>query len=66
MMKKIKIDFDNKQMDLLNKIGFPYDIILLEHEYAEQALMKQGLGQYEAHVKASEKYDYGKALKERK
>lgn len=44
MMKKMKIDFDNKQMDLLNKIGFPfslsedlsdYDILLIDEKVSE-------------------------------
>ncbi|EHL11090.1 hypothetical protein HMPREF9629_00627 [Peptoanaerobacter stomatis] len=44
MMKKMKIDFDNKQMDLLNKIGFPFslsedlsddDILLIDEKVSE-------------------------------
>ena len=44
MMKKMKIDFDNKQIDLLNKIGFPLslsedlsddDILLIDEKVSE-------------------------------
>lgn len=44
----------------------PHDYILLEHEHAEYFYMKQGMTQQEAHKKANEKYNYQKALRERK
>jgi hypothetical protein len=44
----------------------PHDLILLEHEYAEYSFMQEGMTQFEAHRKAEEKFNYAKALKERK
>lgn len=44
----------------------PHDLILLEHEHAEFLYMKQGLSQAQAHKKAEQKYNYSKALQERK
>lgn len=44
----------------------PHDLILLEHEHAEFLYMKQGLSQAQAHQKAEQKYNYSKALQERK
>ncbi|MCD8026032.1 MAG: hypothetical protein LUF33_03645 [Clostridiales bacterium] len=36
------------------------DIILLKHEYAELRYMEKGLSQNEAHIKASNRYNYAK------
>lgn len=44
----------------------PHDLILLEHEHAEYLYMKQGMTQEQAHHEAEKKYNYAKALKERK
>ena len=51
----------------------PHDLTLLRHEVMEQRLMKQGLSQSEAHIQASQSYNYPKesdeyyaSLKERK
>lgn len=52
-------------MDSKMKIQ-PHDLILLEHEHAEFLYMKQGMTQAQAHQKAEKKYNYAKALKERK
>ena len=43
-----------------------HDIILLYHEHLEAEYMAQGMSQAEAHKKANLKYDYSKALIERK
>ena len=44
----------------------PHDIILLEHEHAEYVFMQQGMSQAQAHELAEERYNYEKALRERK
>lgn len=36
------------------------DIVLLKHEYAELRYMEKGFSQYEAHLKASKKYNFAK------
>lgn len=36
------------------------DIVLLKHEYAELRYMEKGFSQYEAHLKASKKYNFTK------
>lgn len=38
----------------------PHDITLLNHEYLELSLMKDGYSQYNAHILASKKYNYRK------
>jgi hypothetical protein len=44
----------------------PEDMLLLEHEYLELTLMQnQGMSYNEAHIKASEQYDYAAAIKAR-
>ena len=44
----------------------PHDLILLEHEHAEFLYIKRGLPQVQANREAEKKYNYSKALKERK
>lgn len=39
----------------------PHDMILLQHELCEMSLFFQGMNQDEAHIIASEKYNYAKA-----
>ncbi len=39
----------------------PHDILLLQHELYEMSLYFQGINQDEAHIKASEQYNYAKA-----
>ena len=41
-----------------------HDITLLEHEIYERKLMAKGYSQQEAHIKASEKYNYPKEVAE--
>lgn len=58
---------------LINGTPEPHDLTLLKHEMLEKKLMDGGMSQSDAHIKASERYNYGKecddyyaALKERK
>ena len=44
----------------------PHDLILLEHEHVAFLYIKRGLPQVQAHREAEKKYNYSKALKERK
>lgn len=45
-----------------NRVLKKCDIILLKHEHAELNYMKKGLTQFEAHLKASKKYDFEKEV----
>lgn len=38
----------------------PHDRTLIEHELLEKKYMQQGLSQNDAHIKASEKFNYQK------
>ena len=58
---------------LINGTPEPHDLTMLRHEVLEKELMDSGMTQYDAHIEASLKYNYGKesddyyaALKERK
>ena len=58
---------------LINGTPEPHDLTMLRHEVLEKELMDSGMTQYEAHIEASLKYNYGKesddyyaALKEHK
>lgn len=42
----------------------PHDITLLRHELLEESLVKQGYAQSEAHLLASEKFNYSKEAKQ--
>ena len=42
----------------------PHDITLLKHELLEESLVKQGYTQSEAHLLASEKFNYSKEAKQ--
>lgn len=42
----------------------PHDITLINHEIMESSLIKQGYTQAEAHIMASEKYNYAKEAAE--
>lgn len=48
---------------LINGKPKELDLILLKHEYLELSLMKRGSSQYEAHIIASKKHNYAKAVK---
>lgn len=45
---------------LINANFREQDIVLLKHEYAELRYMEKGFSQYEAHLKASKKYNFAK------
>ena len=42
----------------------PHDITLLQHELLEESLVKSGYTQSEAHLLASEKFNYSKVAKQ--
>lgn len=42
----------------------PHDITLIRHEILERTFMKNGLSQEEAHIKASEQFNYSKESRE--
>lgn len=42
----------------------PHDLTLLNHEILEKKLMDGGMTQHEAHIAASQKYNYGKEAME--
>ena len=49
---------------LINGKPEPHDITLIKHEITERDLMKKGFSQSEAHIMASEKYNYAKEAAE--
>lgn len=61
-------DFNQAQSwDRLRKgIPLEHDLIMLEHELAEESLMANGMGYDEAHINANRTANYQEALKEYK
>lgn len=42
----------------------PHDMTLLRHEELESSLVSNGMSQLDAHIAASQKYNYGKEATE--